>query len=419
MTPGCKQALGVAKIAPMPPAELLLVSNGHAEDLIGAALLRALGRPARVAPLVGGGRAYAGLADAVSAPLRLPSGGFPFASLDNLRADLRAGLISGSLGQWRAARRGARGVRAVVAVGDAYALGVAQQAAGGLPVFHLQPLVSVLYSEGMTLGVHLRELNALGANFFLPPEIALMRRARRVYTRDAASAEHLRRRGVNAAWHGSFAMDVLPTPERDLGPLQDGRPVLALLPGSRGDAAFSLPLMLEAARQLPEVQALVAWPGEWAALPVPSGWRVRVVDEGLARLEQGETGIFVLRGAFGALLRVAALALGTAGTASEQAAGLGVPLLGFVTPGPQYTPSFARRQARLLGAALALVEADPQALAAAVRHLLVHPEWRALAARAGRARIGPPGAIPRIAQEIGTLLDGPQSPAATGGRTRA
>ncbi|MBZ4241284.1 hypothetical protein LAN32_22920, partial [Mycobacterium tuberculosis] len=76
----------------------LLVSNGHAEDLIGAALARELRRrlpevPVLALPLVGGGGAYAGAA-AVGGPLlTLPSGGFPFGSLDNLRADLRAGLV--------------------------------------------------------------------------------------------------------------------------------------------------------------------------------------------------------------------------------------------------------------------------------------------------------------------------------------
>ncbi len=388
-----------------PGADLLVVSNGHAEDLIGAALLRALRRPAWVAPLVGEGRVYAGVAERVSPELRLPSGGFPFASAGNLAADLCAGLVGGSLRQWRAVWRAGRRVRAVVAVGDAYALWLAARAAGGRPLYHLQPLVSVLYGEGMAWRDHLRELNALGANVFLPGELALGRRARRVFTRDAASAAHLRARGVNAAWHGSFAMDLLPAPERDLGALRDGRPVLALLPGSRGDARFSLPVMLGAAERLPEVQAMVGWAGDWRALPDLPGWRVDVEDAGRAVLSRGGVRVLALCGAFGALARAAAVALGTAGTASEQLAGLGVPVVGFVTPGPQFTPSFARRQARLLGSALTLTRAQPDAVAAEVRALLRHPEWAALAGGVGRARIGPPGAIARIGAEVSAALE--------------
>ena len=40
------------------------------------------------------------------------------------------------------------------------------------------------------------------------------------------------------------------------------------------------------------------------------------------------------------------------GTANEQAAGLGIPVVGFATAGPQYVAGFAARQQRLLGAAL-------------------------------------------------------------------
>ena len=104
---------------PAPP--VLLLSNGTAEDLIGARLLAHLEGEARVLPLVGSGRAYAGLPGVtrVGPALDLPSGGFPFGSVGNLRADLRAGLVGASLGQWRAAGQSARGAGAVVVVGDA------------------------------------------------------------------------------------------------------------------------------------------------------------------------------------------------------------------------------------------------------------------------------------------------------------
>lgn len=389
---------------------LLIVSNGHAEDLIGAALVRELRRirpelEVLALPLVARGAAYAGLAEIAGPLLDLPSGGFPFGSAENLRADLRAGLLSTSAAQWAAAWRHSSHAAQVVVVGDTYALAVGALAAqhltretpgqGGpkLPLTHLQPLVSVYYAEGMTPAAHLRELNALGANLFMPWELALGRQARRVYTRDAPTARFLARRGVNASYRGSFAMDILPVPERDLTPLVGREPVLALLPGQRGDARTSLPVMLAAARLLPEYQAVVAWPrplSEW-----PAG-ELRVLDDQTAWA--GE--VLVLRGAFSATLHAAHLALGTAGTANEQAAGLGVPVIGFPTAGPQYVAGFAQRQERLLGAGLTLSAPEPQAVAAAARQLAQGGPRRALAVREGTERIGRAGALGAIAAEL-------------------
>jgi uncharacterized protein (TIGR03492 family) len=401
---------------------LLTVSNGGAEDLIGAALARELIRQAErrgteldvlALPLVGAGAAYSGAARLAGPTLDLPSGGFPFGSLSNLSADLRAGLIGTSLAQGRAAWRAGRQVQQVVVVGDSFALTVGTLAARQvkpptpgprLPLVHLQPLVSRLYGEGMGVRGHLRELNALGANAFMPWEVALGRRARRVYTRDAASARSLALRGVNAVYRGSFAMDVLPAPERDLSVYRDGRPLLVLMPGGRGDARESLPIMLEAAARLPVFQSAVAWPRSWAELPELPGWTLEVRGEDAARLRGNGPPVWLLRGAFSALLheagRTHGLALGTAGTASEQAAGLGVPVVGFPTSGPQYTPGFARRQARLLGKALTVTAPDAQAVAAALENLDLQPELYRAAAQEGRERIGTAGALLQIAAEM-------------------
>ncbi|WP_293913016.1 lipid-A-disaccharide synthase-related protein [Deinococcus sp.] len=387
--------------------QLLLLSNGAAEDLIGARLLSLTGRPASVLPLVGAGRAYRSVPDTrlVGPPLELPSGGFPFGSGANLRSDVQAGLISASLRQWAAAFRAARTVAAVVVVGDAYALGIGWAAAAraGAPLIHLQPLLSAHYTERLGLRGALSELNALGANIPMPYELSLARRAHSVFVRDHTTADYYAARGVAARWVGSFAMDVLPAagcalPEAYLA----GRPVLALLPGSRADHRGSLPLMLEAAARLPDLAALVAWPHDWQAVTLPHGWTLDVHDEHEATAGHGGAQVRLLRGAFGAIARRADLAIGTSGTANEQLAGLGVPVIGFATAGPQYTAGFARRQARLLGQALTLTE--PRKLVEAVQALRSDGARRARAAHDGISRIGPAGALGVVAGELQTLL---------------
>ncbi|MFK7601456.1 lipid-A-disaccharide synthase-related protein [Deinococcus sp. SM5_A1] len=387
------------------PAPTLFISNGTAEDLIGARLAGLLTGEIRSAPLVGEGRAYAAAeANRVGRVLHLPSGGFPFGSLNNLKADLRAGLIGDSLGQWRDAVRGARGAGAVVVVGDAYALMVGTVAAriNKLPLIHVQTLLSAQYLDGLGLRGALRELNALGANLPMPYELRLARGADAVFVRDAATQRHYRRRGVPARFAGSFAMDVLDRPEHELN-LPPGRPVLALLPGSREDHRESLPVMLRAAALLPEVAALVAWPHDWEAVTLPDGWTLEIRNDAEALATGEGASIRLLRGAFGAVAQAADIAIGTSGTANEQLAGLGVPVVAFATSGPQYTEGFARRQGRLLGAALRVVGADPQELAAEVRSTLGNGSKRARAALDGLTRIGPAGALPVIAAEIERL----------------
>ncbi|MBB5374681.1 uncharacterized protein (TIGR03492 family) [Deinococcus metalli] len=395
--------------AARPPAPAaLLISNGTAEDLIGARLAGLLGDSwdLRFSPLVGDGRAYTDVPGArcVGRVLELPSGGFPFGSVANLSADLRAGLIRDSLGQWTDAVRGARGAGAVVVVGDAYALMVGTLAArrSGAALVHVQPLLSAQYLDGLGVRGALRELNALGANRPMEYELALARRADAVFVRDAHTARYYAARSVPARFVGSFAMDVLPRPERPL-PELDGRPVMALLPGSRGDHQDSLPVMLRAAARLPDVQALVAWPHAWDRVTLPGDWNLNVIDNVAASAHGDGARVWLLRGAFGAVARAADVAVGTAGTANEQLAGLGVPVVAFPTSGPQFTPGFARRQGRLLGAALTLTAADPAAVAHHVHALLTDARRRARAARAGLERIGPAGALPVIAAEIGRL----------------
>jgi uncharacterized protein (TIGR03492 family) len=108
----------------------------------------------------------------------------------------------------------------------------------------------------------------------------------------------------------------------------------------------------------------------------------------------------VLRGAFAALLHVTSVALGTAGTANEQAVGLGVPTVGFATHGPQYTLGFARAQSRLLGAGLRLEAADPVRLASSVREALTNEVWRAATRASGAERMGAAGGARRVARVI-------------------
>lgn len=379
----------------------LFVSNGHGEDHVGASLALALRerRPAlRLAavPLVGRGAAY----DAARVPClgpraELPSGGLTVHNPRAAVADLRAGLVRVTLAQLAALRRARP--QHVVVVGDVYAHALASLVPAPRSV--VQTLVSIrMHVPGQRVAWQRLFMERIGW-----PERRLMRgRVRAIYARDEQTAAWLRSHGVaQARWLGNPMMDAVAQGR----PLEggDGRPVVALLPGTRGYAATSVRLMLAALARSGPVLGLVAW--THGQPPREPGWQPceRRAPGLLAAWRHGDHGtaaeVWWLEGRFADVLASAQAVVGTTGTGQEQAAGLGLPIVSFALP-PDLSVAFLTNQQRLLGAALRLVDADPAAIAAAVREALTDGPHRLAAAREGPLRMGPPGAAERIAADM-------------------
>ena len=231
----------------MPSPRLLVLSNGHGEDLIALRLIEALRRqqPAlgvHVLPLVGEGQAFAALEAAgelqrVGPHLALPSGGFSNQSLRGLLGDLAAGLPLLSWRQWRIVRDWGRQGLPILAVGDLLPLLLAW--AGGGPYGFLgtpksdhtwaSPPPPGWGRSPLADGYH----RAKGSEWD-PWEWALMghRRCRLVAVRDRLTARGLRRHGVGATAPGNPMMDGF-APSPPLPAWLQGRRRLLLLPGSR------------------------------------------------------------------------------------------------------------------------------------------------------------------------------------------
>ncbi len=367
---------------------VLIVSNGHGEDAVGAAVARRLRRTADVHayPLVGLGEAYGDL-PFLEPRRELPSGGFALRGAGHtLLADLRAGGFA----LWRRQRsvlraRGGRD-RLVLAVGDVYGLWMAARA--GAPVV----FVATAKSE------HNERHRAI--------ETALIRRhARVVFARDARTAGALREHNIEARFAGNPLVDVIPEPAGPL-PLAPGAPVVLLLPGSRVDALHNTRVLLRLSRRVADHAPAIFV----TALP-PAVEMVRVVRDAA---DAGWTvdGLFlrspaasvVLTRDFGGAVRRATVVVGLAGTANEQAAALGAPVVSFAPPNAvQYTARFMDLQHRLLGDAL-VPAADWEGAAATAVRLLRDPEERARRGAVGRERMGPPGGVPAIAAEVENRL---------------
>jgi uncharacterized protein (TIGR03492 family) len=371
---------------------VLFVSNGHGEtaiaERIGAEVRAAARRPLVLEhlPLVGAGAG--GQALVTVGPRReLPSGGLvAMGNVRNFARDLRAGfagLLAAQVGFLRAARRR---YACAVAVGDVYALLLALLP-GARSVF-----------VGTAKSVYVAPYG--------PFERRVLGRAARIFVRDRATAERLRAQGVAAEAPGNVIVDLLSGD----GVAPPGT-WLGILPGSRltayGDGVRLASVVRALGSRRPPVEALFSVapaldPGRFARALAGDGWAVERGAEGFEARVPGAR-LVSWGGPLGALLRGSRLVLGQAGTANEQAAACGVPVVALDTGGR--LDWYRMRQRGLLGDALALVPSEPEAGAAALAELLADAPRLARMTAAGRERMGGPGGAAAIARAVLELVE--------------
>ena len=322
-------------------APILLLSNGHGEDLSGALLgrsLRELGHPVEALPLVGRGEAYrrAGI-PLLGRTREFSTGGIGYTSLKGRLTELVQGQVFYLLRQLLRLLRQARRFELVVVVGDVIPVIAAWLAQ--------RPVATYLVAYSSHYEGRLR----------LPwpcAELLASPRFRLVCSRDQLTADDLSqqlRRSVTFV--GNPFMDpVLTATDR----VSATEPRIGLLPGSRRpELEDNLRLLLKLVENLHGSAgvgldlALVPSLGDadLRALAESVGWRLQaealVHDSGLS--------IEVRRDAFQAVLQQSDLLICMAGTAAEQAVGLAKPVLQLPGHGPQFTAAFAEAQRRLLG----------------------------------------------------------------------
>ncbi len=373
--------------------ELFFVSNGHGEDEIAASILDALAptdaQRTRIAAWaqVGHGDRYKARGIKTLGPEHhLPSEGFGTVSIGNFVKDLKAGFIRTYFDQARYARTLRGSPALMVAIGDIIPL-LAGRLSGMQTLFYSAP----------------KSAHYGGYDGHTVLERHLMKRCTKVMARDALTAKRLTRSGVRAECLGNPVMDRLDG-TRDTKLRPTGKTVVVLLAGSRADAVQNTRTLLAGlANAASDCHGLIAaHPGleETALLAnLPTGWSVSGHD---LTHRSGATAT-LMKARFADALASADLALGMAGSANEQAVGLGLPLIAVPGAGNQ-GPAFQRMKARYFGASALSVEADPTAMGAALDRLIADPARRLDMAEAGRELMGPRGGSQAIAQEIAAHL---------------
>lgn len=367
-------------------AKILLVSNGHAEDLaaaeIGARLLKLRPEVEIVAlPLVGLGRAYEkkGLASLGLKKL-LPSGGFAKEGLFHFLKDLRAGWFSTFRRQIKLLK--AQQPDLVVAVGDAYVVALC-----GL--FVKKPL---LFIDGP------KSVKIAG---YWPLEKWLMRKfCETIIVQDQATADHLTGEGFPAKFLGTWVMDYVPVTGEDFG-LDKSKKVIGILPGTRDEAYKNLGLILEViekmaaqANKQEKFVGLVASTLDRARLAkkmTEIGWRM--YEPLPADLKRGITGmltsprgtaVYLAEGKFGDVCVRSDLIIGLAGIANEQAVAFGKPAVCFPGSGAQTTLRRWQEIQKITGQSMAILSGNAETKAAAIWQILRDPAKMAEMARIGK-----------------------------------
>ena len=366
MSPNGVRAEGVNANSLRPGASILLLSNGHGEDLSGALIaseLRARGYRADALPLVGHGRAY----DQAAIPLlgrtrEYSTGGLGYTSLWGRLTEVVQGQVGYLLRRLALLFRIAHRYDLVVVVGDVLPVAAAW--------LSWRPVVTYLVAYSSHYEGRLRLPWPCGA-------CLASARFRRVFSRDALTASDLSEQlGRPVEFLGNPFFDAAVAAGEPVGanePLGAGQPApaqrLGLLPGSRlPEALHNLELMLEVLAQLPEhlqqpdqlglSAALVGRLGPEEVAPLASrlGWRLDSEAGTITRLRRGPLRLELVWGRFAAVVQHSDLVLSMTGTAAEQAVGLAKPVLQLVGAGPQFTDNFAEAQRRLLGPSLFCAE---------------------------------------------------------------
>jgi uncharacterized protein (TIGR03492 family) len=408
---------------------LLCLSNGHGEDIIALRILQALQRhpnapTIEVLPIVGEGHLYTNAGfPLIGQTKTLPSGGFLYMDNKQLARDIRGGLVQLTRSQIQAIRQWGKASNdqpsLILAVGDIVPMLFAWQS--GLPYAFVGTAKSEYYLRDEH-GWLARQswwddrLQRWNGCVYYPWERWLMTRpqCRAVFPRDRLTSETLQRLGVPAVDAGNPMMDGLgaivpPPPPQPTDSLK-----IVLLPGSRIPEAYeNWQLIIQAVENLGRVlgrsvKLLAAVTPTLEMLHLKQslqGWQEVAQNTYQSGSEEYFTELTICPGKFVECIRTADLAIAMAGTATEQFVGLGKPVITLPGAGPQFVPTFAEAQTRLLGASVNLVQ-HPNQVSEKIKTLLDRTSQWPWYADNGQRRMGLPGAAERIAACLVQQLEG-------------
>jgi hypothetical protein len=356
--------------------KILFITNGHGEDLVAAHIIKNLkGKRLKidVLPVVSKGDIFKGMRVNVIGPKKaLPSGGFGLRNYSYLIKDLFAGLLSKVIDEMKAIRAKKGHYDLVVGIGD------------------IVPLVysMITGSEFIFVGVNKSEFyQKLAFNYTGLEKWLLKKYCSLTFARDSKTARSLRGLGIKTAFVGNPMMDAVKDIRRSA---HKNIKTIGFLPGTRDDAYknmedFNKIVVQAEKRQISDIDFIMSVPNtlnKQAIRNIGLSPKIKTTPD------------------FDDVLERSSVIIGLSGTANEQAAGVGIPVISFPGRGAQYNHKFAKGQKELLGDAILLLPGNPYMIAKEAIALLRDRKRILKMSKAGRARMGGPGASIKIARTI-------------------
>ncbi|MDS3860145.1 lipid-A-disaccharide synthase-related protein [Thermosynechococcaceae cyanobacterium BACA0444] len=390
---------------------LLCLSNGHGEDLNTGLIIDALQKVASeidvlAMPIAGAGTAYKNRQIPIIGPTQtMPSGGIFYMNPLFFLRDVFSGLILLTWQQLQATLKIAPTCDLILATGDIVVLGLAWLTG--------RPFCGFIVSTSSYYEGHLK-IPALAW------ACLRSRRCQAVYTRDAFTAQELQGKGITKAkFLGYPIMDAIQPQGLVVTPKDQANspPLIALFPGSRvPEAAHNLKQLLSlcfGVGSMTPAQFLVALvavltPQMLEEISQLEGWHLQLdlKNPHHLRLSKSNVTVHCYYQAFADILQSCDLVWGMAGTAVEQAVGLGKPVLQIPGPGPQFTYRFAEAQNRLLGSSVQTLapnldrDEQIQQVGAWVKATWNNPTYLQACQVNGRERVGHSGGSQAIARDL-------------------
>ena len=336
-------------------------------------------------PMLGDGRAFAGLCAIVGPRAHLPSEGARQVK-GSVWRDMWAGQGLVTISAIGFLRRARAAYERIIVIGDS-----------------VGPILCALSGVRADAYVDVYR-SGYGRTYGRIDLWAIRRAAAQTFCRAQTLADRLRAAGIVASAPGNLMMDCIPYAAYDAKGRHSRPLAVALLPGSRDVTVHNFALQIAAIRNLDDPSVLDLFcalaPGVDAgylsraaglAFAAPAAGSEKA-DAGTAT--DGPVRLFFSRGTIGNIVGIADIVLSQAGTATVQAIGLGKPVISV----QRDTTVPRRRQAldQLYGDARIGVPEDVAELTAALEDLIADPADRARRGAIGRAQIGAPGAMATI-----------------------
>ncbi len=356
---------------------IVILSNSYGEDRSGAIIgkeIKKICPDANVigAPLISFGEEYKKRdIKVVTGNPPPPSGGFFLKSLYSFISDLiKSSVVPFSyIAKLRKIRHN---INNVIVVGDIPLL-ILAWIAFRKKIWFLAPCKSDYFSPHLKI------------------ERFIMRRfAKEIFTHDEFTAENLKHFGLKAVFLGNPMVDELER-ENVYNP-PENKTLIGILPGSRIEAYQNMIKIGIILKRLSLKQSNLHY-----AVAVSGTINKEELRENLYGLDKH---IDFVTNVFVDIVTSSTLVISLSGTASEQTASFGIPIISFVGTGPQTTPNRLRGQEKLLGGCLKFVKDYPDGVVNVTIELLSNTKLREEMGKIGMERMGPEGGARRIAERI-------------------